>query len=70
MKVYLRDAKTGAYYCSSKAWAPDRLEARNFERVENAAELVRGRGLEGMEIILAYDHPACDLVLPQRTQGA
>ena len=43
--------------------------AHDFETVESAIELARTQRLADMEVVLHYDDPACDLVLPLK-QGA
>jgi hypothetical protein len=64
MKVLLRKRKTGQYYAGSKEWSGNSSVAHDFETVESAAELAWNQRLADTEMVLRYDHPACDLVLP------
>ena len=43
--------------------------AHDFETVESAIELAWTRKLAGMEVVLRYNDPACDLVLPLRKEA-
>jgi len=64
MKVYVRNG-AGRYYCRVGLWAVERSAAFDFEQPEHASALIRAEGWQGMQIVLAYERPACDLVLPQ-----
>ncbi len=65
MKVHVREASTGRYYCRRGVWGQERAGALDFENIARASALVNAEGWRGMEIILAYDEPVCELVVPQ-----
>ncbi len=64
MKVLVRDATAGCYFCQFGVWTPERRRALNLEQIHRASALIDAEGWERVEIILAYDEPLCDLVLP------
>ena len=64
LQVLLRDGKTGQYYAGSNGWSADGSEAQEFETVESAVQLSRTQNLERTEVVLHYDDPVPDLVLP------
>lgn len=66
MKVYLRNRKTGQYYTRPDGWCRDSVVAHDFRTVESAMKLGRSHKLIGVDVVLHYDHPACELVLPLR----
>jgi hypothetical protein len=65
-KVLLRNRQTGQYYSGPSEWVGDGIGAHDFGTVENAAHLARTHKLNGMEVVLRYDDPVCDLDLPVR----
>ena len=67
-KVFLRNREAGQYYAGSNRWSANSSEAHDFETVESAIELARTQKLTEMEVVLNYDDPACDLVLPLRQE--
>ena len=67
-QAFLRNRETGQYYAGSNRWSANSSEAHDFETVESAIELARTQRLADMEVVLHYDDPACDLVLPLRHQ--
>jgi hypothetical protein len=67
MKVLLRKTETSLYYVGTNQWTADSSSARDFEQVEDAIQLHRDEQLTGVEVVLSYDDPRCDLVLPIRT---
>jgi len=69
MGVFLRNRETGNYYAGSNGWSGNSSKAHDFETVENAIELARTQKLAYMEVVLQYDDPACDLVLPLREEA-
>lgn len=69
MKVLLRKAKSPLCYAENGQWTADPQQARNFEHVHLAIELYRQERLTGGEVVLSFDDPFCDLILPLRTPG-
>jgi len=63
-KVFLRNRETGQYYAGSNGWSGNPSVAHEFDTVESAIELARTQRLADMEVVLKYDDPPCDLVLP------
>ena len=64
MKVLLRNRETGRYYAGPNEWSAKSSVAHDFEEVQSAIRFVRTQKLSGMEAVLRYDDPTCDLVLP------
>jgi hypothetical protein len=69
MKVYLRNRQTGEYYAGPNGWSGNSSVAHEFETVERAVACTRTQNLAGMEVVLRYDYPVCDLVLPVRQEA-
>ena len=64
MKVVLRNAKIGLYYAGPKHWASNLEAAVDLGTIERATELSRAEDFAEMEVLVDYDDPACELVLP------
>jgi hypothetical protein len=64
MKVYLRNTQTGWFYEGPSKWTPDQATALNLEQVARAVAHIFETHLENVEILLSYDDPRYDLVLP------
>jgi hypothetical protein len=64
MKVYIRNTQTGWYYQEPSKWTPDQAVACDLEQVARAVERIFEAHLENVEILLSYDEPRYDLVLP------
>jgi hypothetical protein len=64
MKVFLRDTQNGWYYQEPSKWTPEQEAALDVTQVARAVELIFEAHLENMEILLCYDDPRYDLVLP------
>jgi hypothetical protein len=64
MKVFLRNTQTGWYYQEPSKWAPAQEAAQNLAQVARAVELIFAAHLDNVEILLCYDDPRYDLVLP------
>jgi hypothetical protein len=64
MKVFLRDRETGRYYVTPNVWCENASGAHDFDVVESAVQVARAERLEGIEVVLRYDCPPGDLVLP------
>jgi hypothetical protein len=68
MSVLSRDAKIGLYYAGRKHWVGNPDTAADLKTIEWAAELSRDENFEQMEIVVASEDPACELVLPLRAK--
>jgi hypothetical protein len=68
-QVLLRNSETGQWYAGPDRWIGACSGAREFGTVEEAIRFWRGLGVDGMEVVLHYDDPQCNLVLPLREQG-
>ena len=64
MKVYIRSTKNGWYYQEPSTWTPDQGAASDLEQVARAVERIFEARLQDVEILLSYDEPRYDLVLP------
>jgi hypothetical protein len=64
MKVFLRDTQNGWYYQEPSKWTPKQEAALDVAQVARAVELIFEAHLENVEILLCYDDPRYDLVLP------
>jgi len=68
-KVLLRDRESYRFYAGHTAWVRDRHEALDFERIELAEAVASAEHLNGVEIVLAYEQPGCELSLPVAFPG-
>ena len=64
MKVFIRDTQTGWYYQEPSKWTADQGAACDLGQVARAVERIFEAHLENVEILLSYDEPKYDLVLP------
>jgi hypothetical protein len=64
MKVFLRNTQTGWYYQGPAQWTPEQGEAFDLRQVARAVERIFEAHIENVEILLCYDDPRYDLVLP------
>jgi hypothetical protein len=64
MKVYIRNTKTGWYFQEPSKWTQEQGSACDLEQVAKAVERIFADHLEDVEILLSYDEPRYDLVLP------
>jgi CheY-like chemotaxis protein len=62
--VLLRQKESSRFYAGRGRWVSSHSEAFNFERVELAEALATAERLEGVEIVLFYERPACELTVP------
>ena len=69
MKVLLRKTNNSHYYVADNQWTADSRYARDFGEIEQAIQVHREEKLAGVEVVLSYDDPLCDLVLPLRVTG-
>ena len=66
MRVLLRHAVLGLYYAGRKHWVGDPGSALDLGSIELATELSREEEFGDMKILVTYDDPSCELVLPIR----
>jgi hypothetical protein len=66
VRVLLRHAGIGLYYAGRRHWVGDAGSALDLGTIERAAELSRAESFEEMDVVVTYDDPACELVLPLR----
>jgi hypothetical protein len=64
MKVFLRNTQTGWFYQGPSQWTPEQGGALDLKQVARAVERIFEAHLENVEILLSYDEPRYDLVLP------
>ncbi len=64
MKVLLRNTKTGQYYQEPTKWTPEPGAAADLQGLSRAVALAFERQMEDVEILLCYEDPRYDLVLP------
>ena len=64
MKVFIRNTQTGWYFQEPSGWIPDQGAACDLGQVARAVERIFEAHLENVEILLSYDEPRYDLVLP------
>jgi hypothetical protein len=70
MKVFLRSTQTGWYYAGPSQWTPESRAAQDLAQTARAVALVFEARLENVEILLSYDNPRYDLVLPVPASAA
>ena len=64
MRVVLRHAGIGLYYAGRKHWVGKPDSALDLETIERATELSRDEAFVEMQILVTYDDPYRELVLP------
>jgi hypothetical protein len=64
MKVLLRNTRTNQFYQGPDLWTPDEQEALDVKQTSRAVELIFNAGLENVEVLLCYDDPNYNIVLP------
>ena len=69
MKVNLRCCTAGLYYAGRKHWVGKAEAAADLMTVERAAELSADENFDQMEILVDYEEPNCELVLPIKPRG-
>lgn len=69
MKVLLRKTHTCEYYAGDNRWTAEARDARDYDQVDRAIQVRREEELAGVEVILRFDDPFCDLVLPPGAPG-
>jgi|WetSurMetagenome_2_1015567.scaffolds.fasta_scaffold1126844_1 hypothetical protein len=64
MKIILRDSQTGLYYGGDQSWCAEVSGAINFDSIGAGASVAQEQRLEMVEVVLRYEEPPCELVLP------
>jgi hypothetical protein len=64
MKVFIRNTQTGWYYQEPSKWTPEQEAACDLGQVARAVERIFEAHLDNVEILLSYDEPRYDLILP------
>jgi hypothetical protein len=64
VKVLLRNILNGWYYQGPSKWSPRQQEALDLAQLSWAVEMVFREHLENVEIVLCYDDPRYNVVLP------
>ena len=64
MKVFVRDTQSGWFYQGPSQWTPEQKMALDLGQVVRAVEQIFEARLGNVEILLSYDEPRYDLVLP------
>lgn len=67
--VLLRDKKSGRFYGGCAQWVGNKAEAVDFERIELAEAVASAERLQGVEIVLIYERPYCELTVPVAFAG-
>ena len=66
MRVLLRHAVIGLSYAGRKHWVGNPGSALDLGTIERATELSREEEFGDMDIMVTYNDPSCELVLPVR----
>jgi hypothetical protein len=69
MRVLLRNSRIGLYYAGRKHWVGRPGAAADLGTIERAAELSREENFDEMEILVDYEDPKCELVLPLKPRN-
>ena len=64
MMVLLRNTQTRWFYQEPSKWTSDEQEALDFQQISRAVRFALEARLENVEILLSYDDPQFNLVLP------
>jgi len=68
-EVLIRKRDSRWFYAGHAGWVKAKNEALDFERIELAEAVAAAERLEGVEIVLVYEHPDCELSLPVAVAG-
>jgi hypothetical protein len=68
MRVVLRHAEIDRYYARRKHWVSNPGSALGLKTIKRATIVSRDESFGEMEIVLTYDDPSCELVLPLRCE--
>ena len=69
MRVLLRDTETGRFFAGADRWETSSALAFDFLTVESAASQSRAVTSGKLEIVLSYEDPPCELVLPVQSRS-
>ncbi len=69
MKVLLRNTLTGNYYQGPSQWTAHRGQALDLKQMSRATQLAVRSRLRNVEILLCYDQPDYNIVLPLNLSG-
>ena len=61
MRILIRCRQSGLYLAEFGSWVAEPERAFDFRSIAQAESTVRRDSLTGMEAILAYDRPVCEL---------
>ncbi len=67
MKVFLRNTQTGQYYRGPAEWTRYPSRALDFEQLSRATQLAVASHLKNVEVLLSYDQPDYNIVVPLDT---
>jgi hypothetical protein len=70
VKVLLRNSRIGLYYAGRKHWVGKAEAAADLETIERATELSREENFDEMDILVEYDDPICEQVLPLKPNNS
>jgi hypothetical protein len=70
VRVLLRNARIGLYYAGRKHWVGKPEAAADLMTIERATELSADENFDQMEILVNYDDPGCELVIPLKPRSA
>jgi hypothetical protein len=70
MRVILRHPGIGLYYAGPKHWVSNPSAALDLGTTERATELSHHESFEEMDIVVSYDDPIHELVIPVRRKSA
>jgi Response regulators consisting of a CheY-like receiver domain and a winged-helix DNA-binding domain len=68
-EVLIRKRDTRRFYAGHAGWVKAKTDALDFERIELAEAVATAERLDGVEIVLVYDHPDCELTVPVAVAG-
>jgi CheY-like chemotaxis protein len=68
-EVLMRNKQSGRFYAGHTGWVREKTKALDFERIELAEAVATAERLEGVEIVLLYDQPSCELTVPVAFAG-
>jgi hypothetical protein len=69
MSIILRHALSSFCYGDWGTWVNDPEHALDLGTIERAVEAARNEDFGGLEIVMSFGEPDCDLVLPLRWAG-
>jgi hypothetical protein len=70
VRVLLRNCRAVLYYAGRKHWVGKPEAAADLMTIERATELSADEDFDQMEILVDYDDPACEMVLPLKPRSA